>query len=511
MFATGNLTLNDVIAHRAELDAARTALIWEAADGRWTELSFGDLAERIGRLAGGLVGAGVRPGDRVVLHMTNRPEFIVGLFAIARIGAVALPTIASYAVDELRYVLDHADVRLVLCDPGRRDVADKAAGLCETATPRVVGTDEIDEVLSGDVPPVADVAAGDPALLMYSSGTTARPKGIVLTHQAVLLSGETNAQHQRLRPEDRSMCVLPLFHVNAMCISMMANMVTGSTLVLTEVFDARRYWSQVRTYAATVGSLVANPIRQVMQQPELPTDRRHALRLMLFGMPLTPAQITEFERRYDVPLINMWGMTEDGATGTRSPLYLPRRPSSVGLPMLGIDIGVFGPGDDGDDRELGPGEAGECRFTGGPRLDRYYLDEATTAATNRDGRFCTGDTMTVDEQGYFHFLDRTKDVIKVKAENVASAEVERVLITHPAVSDAAVVGVPDERRDERIVAFVLLEPGRTIDVEELRAHCGESLARFKVPHEVHVVDDMPRTSIGKIRKSELRDKARGGA
>jgi acyl-coenzyme A synthetase/AMP-(fatty) acid ligase len=179
--------------------------------------------------------------------------------------------------------------------------------------------------------------------------------------------------------------------------------------------------------------------------------------------------------------------------------------------MLGIDIGVFGPGDDGDDRELGPGEAGECRFTGGPRLDRYYLDEATTAATNRDGRFCTGDTMTVDEQGYFHFLDRTKDVIKVKAENVASAEVERVLITHPAVSDAAVVGVPDERRDERIVAFVLLEPGRTIDVEELRAHCGESLARFKVPHEVHVVDDMPRTSIGKIRKSELRDKARGGA
>lgn len=505
MFATGNLTLGDVLAHRADQDGARTGLIWEATDGRWTELSYTEIEVGAGRLAGGLAAAGVGHGDRVVLHMTNRPEFVVALFALARLGAVAVPTIASYAVDELRYVLEHAEVGLVLCDPGRREVADRAAKLCATP-PRVVGTDVLADELDADPPPAADVAAGDAALLMYSSGTTARPKGIVLSHQALLLAGETNAQHQRLQPADRSLCVLPLFHINAMCISMMANMITGSTLVLTEAFDAGRYWSQVRTYAITVGSLVANPIRQLLQQPGRPTDRTHALRLMLFGMPLTAGQIETFERRHGIPLITMWGMTEDGATGTRSPLYLPRRPSSVGLPMLGIDVGIFGD----DDRELGPGEIGECRFVGGPRLDRYYREEAATAATNRDGRFCTGDTMTVDKQGYFHFLDRTKDVIKVKAENVASAEVERVLITHPSVSDAAVVGVPDAVRDERIVAFVLLEPGHGLDVEALRAHCGESLARFKVPHEVHAVADMPRTSIGKIRKSELREKARGG-
>lgn len=507
MFATGNLTLNDLLAHRAAADGDRIGLVWESAEGRWSEWSFGELAERVGRVAGGLRAAGVRAGDRVVLHMANRPEFVVGMFAASRLGAVAVPTVASYAVDELRYVIEHAEVRLLICDPGRRAVAEQAVALVETAAPTLVGTDELDEKLSDDPPPAAEVAAGDVALLMYSSGTTARPKGVVLSHQALLLAGETNAQHQRLRPEDRSLCVLPLFHVNAMCISLLANLVTGSTLVVIEVFAAARYWAQVRTYAITVGSLVANPIRQLLELPERPTDGRHALRLVLFGMPLTPDQIEEFERRHRVPLINEWGMTEDGASGTRSPLYLPRKPTSIGLPMLGVDLGVFG----ADDRELGPGAEGEARFVGGPRLDRYYRDAATTEETSRDGRFCTGDTMTVDEQGYFHFRDRTKDVIKVKAENVASAEVERVLITHPAVSDAAVVGVPDERRDERIVAFVLPAPGAEIDVEELRAHCGQSLARFKVPHEMHVVDDLPRTSIGKIRKNELRNKARGEA
>lgn len=504
MPATGNLTLNHVLAHRAEADGDRIGLIWESTERRWTEMSFGELGECAARLASGLRDRGVDAGDRVALHMTNRLEFIVGMFAISRIGAVTLPTIASYAVDELRYVLDHAEAKLVIVDPGHRAIADEAAARCEDVTPEVVGTEEIEYKLSGEPAPAAIVDASDPAVLMYSSGTTARPKGVLLSHQALVLSGELNAQHQRLQPIDRSLCVLPLFHVNAMSISMLANMVTGSTVVLTEVFDPGRYWSQVRTYGITVGSLVANPIRQVMELPEQAIDRRHNLRMMIYGMPLTPQQISEFERRYAVPLINIWGMTEDLTIGTRSPLYLPRHPESIGLPMPGVDLGVFDVGD----CELGPDEIGEARTTGGPRLERYYRDPDSTEVANRAGRFCTGDTMTVDDLGYFHFLDRTKDVIKVKAENVASAEVERVLVTHPAVADAAVVGVPDSRRDERIVAYVLPASGAALDVEEVRAFCGRSLARFKVPHEVHVVDDMPRTSIGKIRKNELRDKAR---
>lgn len=505
MLATGNLTLNHLLAHRAEADGDRIGLIWEAADGRWSEMPFADLADRAGRLAGGLSEHGVGAGDRVVLHMTNRLEFVVGMFAISRLGAVATPTIATYAVDELRYVLEHAAAKIVLCDPDRRGAAEQAAELCEPSGPVVVATNELDRWLAAELPAVTEVAASDPAVLMYSSGTTARPKGVVLSHQALMLSGELNAQHQRLQPDDRSLCVLPLFHINAMTISLLAALVTGSTLVLTEVFDAARYWSQIRTYGITVGSLVANPVRQVMQLPEQARDARHSLRMMIFGMPLTPEEIEEFERRYQVPLINIWGMTEDGTIGTRSPLYLPRRPTSIGLPMPGIDLGVFA----ADDRELGPDEPGEARFAGCPRLTEYYRDEAITEASDRGGRFCTGDTMTVDELGYFHFLDRTKDVIKVKGENVASAEVERVLITHPAVADAAVVGIHDSWRDERIVAYVIPAPGASIDVDEVRTHCGQSLARFKVPHEVNVVDDLPRTSIGKVRKNELRDKARG--
>nr|WP_255426682.1 class I adenylate-forming enzyme family protein [Pseudonocardia sp. C8] len=494
-----------MLAHRAETDGDRIGLIWESADGRWAEMSYGDLAERAGRLAGGLREHGVGAGDHVVLHMTNRLEFVVGLFAISHLGAIATPTIASYAVDELHYVLDHAEVKVVICDPDRRGTATEAAALCSATPPVVVGTDELESWLTAQPPPAADVAASDTAVLMYSSGTTARPKGVVLSQQALVLSGEMNAQHQRLRPEDRSLCVLPLFHINALTISLLNTMATGSVLVVTEVFDAARYWSQVRTYGITVGSLVANPIRQLMQLPERAPDARHSLRMMIFGMALSDTEISEFERRYDVPLINIWGMTENGTIGTRCPPYLPRNPTSVGLPMPGIDLGIF----DAEDRELGPNIPGEARYVGSPRLDGYYRNDEITRATNRDGRFCTGDTMSVDELGYFSFLDRSKDVIKVKAENVASAEVERVLATHPAVADAAVVGAPDAWRDERIVAFLQPVPGLSIDAEEVREHCLRHLARFKVPHEIHVVDEFPRTSIGKIRKNELRDKARG--
>ncbi|WP_153505639.1 class I adenylate-forming enzyme family protein [Cumulibacter manganitolerans] len=505
MLATGNLTLNHVIAHRAEVDADRIGLIFEAADQRWTEMSYADLYERAGRLAGGLARQGVRQGDHVVLHMSNRPEFVVGLFAIARLGAIATPTIASYAVDELRYVLQHAEVKIVICDPDRQAVAQAAAELCEPRRPEVVCTADLDEYVTDEAPPAADVRASDPAVLMYSSGTTARPKGVVLSHQAMVLSGEVNAQHQRLRPEDRGLCVLPLFHINAMSLSLLCAVVTGSTVVVCEVFDAKRYWSQVRTYGITVGSLVANPIRQLMLLPEDPRDARHSLRMMLFGMALADEEIADFERRYDVPLINLWGMTEDATIGTRSPPYLPRNPVSIGLPQPGMDLGVF----DAEDREVEAGTPGEARFAGQPRLAEYYRDEEITAAAFAGDRFRTGDTMMMDELGYFYFLDRSKDVIKVKAENVASAEVERVLVTHPSVADAAVVGIPDSWRDERIVAFLLPAPGASIDVDEIRAHCLESLARFKVPHEVHVVDEFPRTSIGKIRKNELRDRAKG--
>jgi crotonobetaine/carnitine-CoA ligase len=507
VLATGNLTLNHLIAHRAEADGDRIGLIWESAEGFWTEMSYAELADRAGKLAGGLRERGVGPGDHVVLHMPNRLEFVVGLFAISHLGAIATPTIASYAVDELRYVLEHAEVKAVICDPARWAVAAEAAGLCSTNPPQVVSTDELESWYAAEAPPVAEVQASDTAVLMYSSGTTARPKGVVLSHQALVLSGEVNAQHQRLRPDDRSLCVLPLFHINAMTISLLNSLATGSTLVLTEVFNAKKYWSQVRTYGITVGSLVANPIRQLMLLPEQERDAHHSLRMMIFGMALSDPEIGDFERRYQVPLINIWGMTENGTIGTRCPPYLPRNPTSIGFPMPGIDLRIF----DADDQELGPGQPGEARYVGSPRLTEYYRDRDITEATNRDGRFCTGDTMSVDELGYFYFLDRTKDVIKVKAENVASAEVERVLATHPAVADAAVVGAPDSWRDERIVAFLLPVPGETIDVEEVRAFCGQYLARFKVPHEIHVVEDFPRTSIGKIRKNELRDKARGNA
>lgn len=506
MFTSGSLTLNAVLRFHAESSPGRVFLIWESVDRHWSEYTYGDFDSWVDRIAGGLLNRGIKMGDRVVVHMNNRPEFLAALLAVTRIGAIVVPTIASYTGDELRYVVDHADAAAIVCDPDRAEVAERS--LADSSSLRLwIHSGETTE---GPWTPLAtlneplgeraiQLDPSAPAVIAYSSGTTARPKGVVLSHQTMLCAAEANAQHQRMRPDDRSMCVLPLFHGNAMFISAMACLSTGSCLVLAEKFVAERYWSQVRTYGATIGNLVAAALRAVLAQEPRESDPIHALRFMLTGMPLTEEEVATFERRFNVPLVHLWGMTENAATGTRSPLYWPRRPRSIGLPMLGSEAKVLGP----DGKPVPPGEPGELVMREVARTDGYFRDEELTRAAIDDGWLRTGDVVRADNDGYLTFVDRRKDVIKVRGENVASVEVERVLLTLAGVQEVAVIGIPDAVRDERIVAFLVVStPGLT--VEAVQEHCRASLAYFKVPHEVRFVSSLPKTSIGKIKKGELR-------
>jgi crotonobetaine/carnitine-CoA ligase len=505
-----HLTLDEVWRYRSSTTPEATFLVRDdpTAPQLDRSLTFAETAREVDALAATLAGLGVAPGDRVVVHLDNSVEHVVSLLAVLQAGGVAVPTITHYTATELGYVAEHSGCAAIITGPTYEGMVLQVAAGC-TTPPAVVVSGEV-RARGGspspgrdDVLPAAARAGDRVALLLYTSGTTADPKGVMLSHRACLTAGHDNAGELRVRPEDRLYCVLPLFHVNALSFQLLPALMTGATLVLGPVFSARHYWEVVRRQRVTIGNLTNGPLRILLGQAPSDRDRDHAVRLMTYALPLDGAEIVGFEQRFGAALSMGYGLTESLACGTRTPPYLdPRREwQSIGMASPGWDVRVV----DEAGAELPAGSIGELTLRGPGLMSGYFRDEAATAATLRDGWLHTGDLCYVDERGYVFFHDRLKDVIKVKGENVAAGEVERVAGAYPGVGDCAAVGVPDPILGERIVLYVATAPGAGhVDVDGLREHCAAHLARFKVPGEILLLDALPTTSIGKVRKGELR-------
>jgi carnitine-CoA ligase len=480
----------------------RPFLVYERAPGQAEQTSWAELGARADRTAGALHRLGVRPGDRVSVHLGNVPEFYDLWFGAALLGAAIVPSHPLSTAGELGYLIGHAGCRLAVTQPDLLPVMRQAAA---QAGARVISIDQ-DWVRPGDRAPETPQAGGprpqDVLGVLYTSGTTSRPKGVLVTHAAYLHAGDVVAGHLRLRPEDRNLVVLPLFHGNAQYCSTMSSFVTGASVALTPKFSASRWSGQAAALGATVASLFAAPIRMILAQAPSPHDAAHRLRVTMFAQNVTEAQLAEFERRFRVPLIQLYGMTETVAPSTMNPLYGERRGLSIGRPLARLRVAGPGGSDAAQGELLVHGEPGLTLMAG-------YLDnpEATRAALDDDGWLHTGDTVRAGADGYLYFVDRDKDLIKRAGENVASTEVERVLNEHPAVFESAVVGIPDPIRDQAIHAVVVLHHGATLSEDELIGYCRERLAKFKVPDSVEFAEALPRTSVGKIRKHVLRPQA----
>jgi crotonobetaine/carnitine-CoA ligase len=366
----------------------------------------------------------------------------------------------------------------------------RLAEACAAATPRAA----------------REAAPTDIHGVLYTSGTTSRPKGVLVSHGAYVYAGEVVAQHIRLRPDERQLIVLPLFHGNAQYYSTMSALVTGASIALASRFSASRWSALAGELSATVASLFAAPIRMILAAPEAPADRRHALRLALFAQNVSEDQLAAFEERFGVPLAQLYGMTETVAPPTINPIYGERRNHTIGRPTLSAEVRVVDP----DGRDVAPGEPGELIIRGSPgrTLMSGYLDNPeATARALRDGWLYTGDQVRALPGGYLEFVDRDKDLIKRAGENISTVEVERVIDAHPAVHEVAVVGLPDPMYDSIVAAFVVRVPGAELDADELIAWCAARLAKFKVPARVEFVGELPRTPVGKIQKHLLRDGA----
>ncbi|MGA0601499.1 AMP-binding protein [Caulobacter sp. KR2-114] len=489
-------------------------LIWEpfARDdeaGEGETWSYARFADTLRRFAAGLVARGVKPGERVLVHLDNCPHSVIAWLGCAYAGAVAVTTNARSARDELAYFASHSGAVGAITQPR---FADLLAAAAPDLPWRAVTADDNGEPpapFAAAFEPVAAIDA-DPATLpdrphdpwapfaiQYTSGTTARPKAVLWTHANALWGGRMCAQHEDLGPDDVHLTHLPMFHTNAQAYSVLAALWAGATVVLQPRFSASRFWPVSLKHGATWSSMVPFCAKALMSQP---VPERHGYRFWGNGI-CEPG----WDRHFRVKTIGWWGMTETITHGVVGSAHRRDAPMSMGRPAPGYEIHVL----DAAGAPVAPGGVGDLYVRGLPGVSlflEYAGDPAATAAAyTADGLFITGDRVRVGEDGYLYFADRVKDMLKVGGENVAASEIERVIAAVPGVSEVAVVAMRHPMLDEAPAAFVIPLPGHAEDLaERIAAACDDALAGFKRPHLIRLVDALPRATLEKVAKAELR-------
>lgn len=480
-----------------------TFLVWEGPDGStqtWTYAGFDDL---VARVAGGLSARGVEAGSSVHLALTSCPTFVAVWLAAANLGAWIVPSDPSATSRELAGHMERTRPVVGLCGASRAEAYQWAVRDL-AAPPTVEVVDEADTTLAGLVAePVrwADLpvpGAHDRAAVMFTSGTTSAPKGVEITQANYAFAGDVMAAAAQLGMTDRQLVVLPLFHANAQYYSFASAISVGASVALVHAFSASRFLAQAARHEATHASLFAAPIRMILARGATPVEGLQ-LRHCWYAQNLTDQQYAEIASLLGCRPRQLYGMTETipAVLTCRS---LDASPDVMGIQTLGCEVDVW----DAEGRPAAPGEVGDVVVRGerGTTLFAGYLDDPTTTEGSfRGGWFVTGDLASRDADGRFRFAGRRSDVLKVSGENVSVVEVEAVIAEHPSVLEVAVTGEPDPVRDEVPVAFVVLHPDRPpATPEDLAAWCEERLAKSKRPHRFELVEALPRTSVGKIRK-----------
>ena len=464
---------------------------------------------------------GVRKGDRVAFMLENRPEFLQAWLGLAKLGAILVAFNTRWQAAEVEYLLNLSEPRFALVSERYREVFRSAmpavASLEEVLT---LGRDEhfLDfSQLCGpglsprpkpEAPPV-ELAAGDVISFISTSGTTGRPKAVIQTHGNYVLTGEGYAYWVELRPGERIYLCLPLFHINSQAYTVMGAIAARAAIVLVERFSASRFWSDVTEYGVNVFNYIGSMLAVLLKRDVAPEERQHSVRLT-YGGPALPGPLRrEIEGRFGLTLISGFGMSET-TFGLIESLRGERRPGSLGKPRQHPDPRIVNDARVVDDegRDVPAGEVGELIFRNPVMMKGYYRDPEQTAKTIRDGWLYTGDLVRKDEDGFFYFVDRKKDIIRVRGENVSSAEVEQVLSEHPAIQEAAVVGIPSELTDEDVAAFVVPLAGTKPDADDVIGWCRTRLADFKTPRHVWLVASLPKTETQRTEKHRLRQLAR---
>ena len=505
--------LGRLLEQRADQYGARTFLTFKGK-----AISFEQMNQEANRYANGFLNLGVRKGDTVCNLLPNCPEYIYTWFGLAKIGAIEIPVNTNLRGDLLSYVINHSDARILVVDRRFLDNLEFIKDELQSVRTLVIYSPEEDAALELpssswsvqpfgvllDAPshrPDVDLRPGDTATIVYTSGTTGRSKGVMLSHNFCWFTGEVKIQLLRVTPDDVMYTCLPLFHTNARFTTLMTGLVAGARVALSERFSASRFWSEIKESGTTIFSQTG-PIAPILyQQPPRDDDVDNRVRVVT-GKALPPPMDEGFQKRYGLRLLHGFAMTESGLIAC-DPIDEPTKTGSFGKAAPGYELKIF----DDEDNELPPNTVGE--FVIRPllpyaMLNGYFKMPEETLRAFRNFWFHTGDYAYVDEQGYFFFVDRKKDAIRRRGEMVSSFEVEKVINSHPSVRESAAVGVPAELGEEEIKVLVALKEGEPLLPEDLLAHCEQRMAYFMVPRYVEFRQEFARTATGKIQKEVLR-------
>lgn len=507
----------------AELYGNKTALIVErlATEHQQREASqysYIELNNEINRTANLFYSLGITKGNKVALHLNNCAEFIFCWFGLAKIGAIVVPINANLLRDESAYIINQCEATIVVTSAEfysiYADIKQQASSslhqimLIDNSAEALLASDVLyfqqmqkcqpDTLLSS-----VEISSEDTAEILFTSGTTSSPKGVVITHHNLLFAGYYTAWQCALRSDDIYLTPMPAFHIDCQCTAAMPTFTAGATFVLLEKYSARAFWGQVCQYRATVTECIPLMMKTLMMQPIMPWERQHNLREVLFYLNLSEQEKEAFIQRFGVRLLTSYGMTETivGVIGDRP--GDKRRWPSIGRVGMGYEAQIR----DAQGLEMPTGKVGEMWVKGIPGKtlfkEYYKLPQESTKALTAEGWLRTGDYGYVDEEGFFYFVERSCNMIKRSGENISCVELENIISTHPKIMDVAVIGLKDSIRDEAIKAVVVLNDGEFMTEKEFFTFCENNMAKFKVPSFFEIRESLPRSCSGKVIKKSL--------
>jgi long-chain acyl-CoA synthetase len=471
--------------------------------------TYRELDEDSARVAGLLRDRGIQPGDRVGVMLPNTPEFAVVYYGVLRAGGVVVPMNPLLKAREVAYYLGDSGARLLFAPHGFADEASAGAKRAE-AEAVIVDPASFGEVLASARPSweVAERQDDDTAVILYTSGTTGQPKGAELTHANLASNTEVmRTDLEQLTAEDVVFGGLPLFHSFGQTCTLNTAVASGASLTLLPRFDPTRALQILAGHHVTVFAAVPTMYTALLHSPDRAGYDVSALRLCISGGAAMPVEVLRaFEDAFGCLVLEGYGLSETSPVASFNHPDRQRKPGSIGTPIRGVEMRVV----DEQGAEVPQGQVGEIAIRGHNIMKGYWRRPEETANAIPDGWFRTGDIGRIDEDGYFAIVDRKKDLIIRGGYNVYPREIEEVLYEHPAVADAAVIGLPHPELGEEVGAAVVLKPGASVTAEEVRDHVKAQVAAYKYPRRVWIVEALPKTATGKILKREIVPPADAG-
>ncbi|MCM8791978.1 MAG: long-chain fatty acid--CoA ligase [Candidatus Omnitrophica bacterium] len=481
------------------------------------KINYSELYEMVMRLAQGIKNLGIKKEDKIAIFLGNCPEFVISYFAIVSLGAIAVPINNMLKEQELEFILIHSEAKIIITSVIYIEMIKRLALPNKTFIRYIILTDAVlpealnlYEIIEHTLPlfDLEEVSGDDVSSILYTSGTTGEPKGVLLTHKNFLSNVRSCIRAINPTFKDNFICILPMFHSFAFTVCILIPLYVGASITIVDhIRPFRKVIRNVIKKKITI--FVAIPsVYNILAHINIPLAFKErvlkligSVRLCISGAAALPVEALEaFEEKFRVPLLEGYGLTEASPVVSLNPLKGIRKSGSVGLPLDGIEVKVV----DENDNALSAGEIGELLVKGPNVMKGYFKDEDATRQTIREGWLYTGDLARIDKDGYIYIVDRKKDMINVRGLNVYPQEIEKVLVRHPKIKECAVIGVKDRFKGEVPKALVVLKENAFLKEREIILYLRQHLAHFKIPKYIEFVNNLPKTSTGKIAKKLLK-------